>query len=654
MTTIEKIESIEERFKNVCGIDANISQYPIKNVIQFKTDKEKSRNFAEVFTPLHIVDQMINIIPSVDINTKSVDLCAGFGQFTVREIRYRFEQFDEFFNVDEFLKNKHLFSELQISSCCKLLWIFGIKIHLAIGDALQLAKLPIEAKGIWLYVEKLGEWVNATTLVKAIFAEAFDDKKKKVEYSDGRESVFVKIINKVIINLNNICEGESVLESCFVQSVKTKKGREEAIRLITENETVLKKNWQETATPEWLVREMINCVEDVNSLKKILVIFNIEFLECLIKEKGIDPSVVDFAFDNELEGKFAKKVYGVDGFNIGGCLDTFKAATQGIEGKYDLVLSNPPYQIQSEKQKEIEGNNQKHAKPIYNEIVEYSIDFLKPKYICMITPSRWMVGGRGLDDYRGRLLNDNRIKLIQDFEGSKEIFSNSNINGGVSYFLWDKDYNGECNFNGVYRNLNEFDVLVRNNISCQILNKVISKTNIFCNKKHLSQNPFGINSNFSEWVSKDTINSVVCKSSDKELKYVSFFQDRHNILNLWKVIITHATPGGLSDTSTVARKLLMGFMILDPNQICTQTYLVAGVFNSKKEAENYMGYMKTKFYRFMLSLRLITQNISTDCFAWVPDMGDYTHEYTDNDLYQHYGLTRKEIDHIEKSIKEIK
>jgi hypothetical protein len=56
----------------------------------------------------------------------------------------------------------------------------------------------------------------------------------------------------------------------------------------------------------------------------------------------------------------------------------------------------------------------------------------------------------------------------------------------------------------------------------------------------------------------------------------------------------------------------------------------------------------------MVSLRKIAQHINTDKFAWVPDFGDYSHPYTDQDLYSHFGLTKKEIEHIESTIKELK
>jgi len=52
-------------------------------------------------------------------------------------------------------------------------------------------------------------------------------------------------------------------------------------------------------------------------------------------------------------------------------------------------------------------------------------------------------------------------------------------------------------------------------------------------------------------------------------------------------------------------------------------------------------------------LRVISQNINKQKFAWVPDFGDYTVEYTDQDLYEFFGLTKKEIDHIEKTIKSL-
>lgn len=318
------------------------------------------------------------------------------------------------------------------------------------------------------------------------------------------------------------------------------------------------------------------------------------------------------------------------------------------------VVGNPPYQKQSEAQKnrKTDGGKQQ-AKPIYHLFVEEIIDHVKPDYFSFIIPSRWMVGGMGLGSFRKRMMNDRRIKKIVHFSGRKDIFKNVSIAGGVNYFLWQKKYNGECEFVDeniiLKRNLNDYDIILQDNKAICVLQKTQTNCSKFISQRTIGNKPFGLPTNYSTWTSSGT----KCISQGKKEHFInqSGFTDKHNILNKWKVCTSKARNTTKDRSGAMA--IFTNFFIIEPGTICTQTYIVVNCFNTKTEAENFISYMKTKFFRFMLGLRAPTQDINKEKFAWVPDLEDYSRSWTDEDLYNKFGLGGDEIRYIESKIKPI-
>jgi site-specific DNA-methyltransferase (adenine-specific) len=250
------------------------------------------------------------------------------------------------------------------------------------------------------------------------------------------------------------------------------------------------------------------------------------------------------------------------------------------------------------------------------------------------------------------MMNDRRIKKIVHFGGDREVFSTVYIKGGVNYFLWEKNHSGKCEFvNGntsTNRFLNEHDIIVQDNNAVSILESVQSKTSKWINQRCYGNKPFGLATNFKNWVE----NGVKCIASRKSEHFTepNAFTDKHNIIGKWKVCASAAINPNKDGRFEVYNNLF----IIEPNAICTQTYIVVNMFDSKSESENFISYMKTKFFRFMLGLRVLTQHINKEKFAFVPDVEDYSTPWTDKELYKKFGLTRQQINYIEGKIKTIK
>lgn len=319
--------------------------------------------------------------------------------------------------------------------------------------------------------------------------------------------------------------------------------------------------------------------------------------------------------------------------------------------QFDVIIGNPPYQLD-------DGGYGTSAAPIYQLFVEKALE-LDPRYAVFVTPSRWMAGGKGLDKYRERMLSDKRMRSIVDYPKLYEGFPGVKIRGGISYFLWDREHNGPCTVQtiwdgqptgpGVARHLDVYDILVRRNEAVPILQKVRAKKEPTLDQRVSSRKPFGLATNFKGKPSKNGLKKPVQLFENQRTGWV----ERKDIIvnpewiDEWKVLMT-AVQG---TSAAVETKYLSKPIIAEPGTACTETYLVAGHFQKESEAISYANYLRSRFVRFLVSLRKATQHATRDVYSFVPDL-PLDLEWTDAKLYKRYGLTKDEIVFIESQVAE--
>lgn len=319
--------------------------------------------------------------------------------------------------------------------------------------------------------------------------------------------------------------------------------------------------------------------------------------------------------------------------------------------KFDVIIGNPPYQLS-------DGGFDKSASPIYHKFVEQAIK-LNPRYLTMIIPARWYSGGKGLDEFRSNMLNDKRICEIHDFPETSDCFPGLNIRGGVCYFLWDKEHNGDCKVT-TYKNGNigktverpllekGSEVFVRYNEAIAILRKVQKLKEDTFAKIVSSRKPFGLATNFEDFSLKKTEKKGILLYRFGNNGYISTNQVERNVewIDKFKVIVPYASPGG----DSYPHQILTNPIIASPHTICTETYLLIGPFNSKSECENVVSYISSRFFRFLVLLIKNTQHVTKSTYAFVP-MQDFSESWSDEKLYKKYGLTEDEIAFIESMIR---
>jgi hypothetical protein len=327
----------------------------------------------------------------------------------------------------------------------------------------------------------------------------------------------------------------------------------------------------------------------------------------------------------------------------------------GKDMKFDVVIGNPPYQLGQSGGDSVGG----FAMPIYQKFIQ-SAKALEPRFISMITPSRWFAGGRGLDEFRSEMLRDKRLRILCDFPNAKEVFPGTQIEGGVSYFLWDATWDGSCAVQTfeqgqattppLERRLDEYDVLIRRNEAIPILQKTQTQETKYSNlaSSVLPIQPFGLRTNFTGVQTKDSLKNPVLLFRNGGTSYVDLSEIPKNtdLVDKWKVLLGRAYGSGGSNPIQVFNNPL----IAPPNSACTETYLVVGVFDSEAEATNYASYLTTKFVRFLVSLRKNTQDMYRERFSFVPKLA-MDKVWTDEMLNQKYALSQKEIEFIDSMIR---
>ena len=329
------------------------------------------------------------------------------------------------------------------------------------------------------------------------------------------------------------------------------------------------------------------------------------------------------------------------------------ALQKTIEGafgdmKFNVIIGNPPFQ-------ESTGDGTQ-ARAIYNEFVEKSIQ-MSPDYIAMIIPSKWFGGGMGLNSFRTMMMNNKHIEKYVHYFDAKECFENVKIAGGVGYFLYNRGYNGMCNFTNIMSNnrntlnryLSDYKFVLANNSSVCIIDKVISKKEPSMAKIASPISLFGLPTT-AEYSTMQAKEDDLMLYTGGNIGYISndAVTKGREYVGSYCAMVGAATSGSADQYENI--KVFTLVDIKRPGEVSTQAYIMIGKWDNEETAANCVTYLKTKFCRFLLQAALSSIHISADKFCFVP-MQDFTKPWTDAELYKKYNLTKEEIGFIESTIR---
>ena len=390
---------------------------------------------------------------------------------------------------------------------------------------------------------------------------------------------------------------------------------------------------------------------------------------------------------SSLTYEFTRKVYSFLGLPIDNIISKFNSYDLIGENKefykdilknmnFNVIVGNPPYQI-------LDGSGAAGdaAMPIYNRFVEIAKD-IKPTYISMIMPSKWMIGGRGLQQFRKDMIEDTHIEKLFDYENDREIFPNTHIDGGLCYILWNNDYSGKVNY--AYKPTDGEQLVYQRDLKKEAsspfivrdfrrqgiikkvtvkgaFSKIVSSTKPFGIRKDLFNSPERYpNSNLSEDKFENAVKIYGVKGikggAKRKIGYITRDTALSNIgwIDKYKLFFTTSYSTGAIDFPEI--------IVAGQGEICTETFIVIGPFNTEVEQQNCLKYTKTNIFKLLLFFGKGSMQVTQDVFCYVP-LQDFTPQSDidwsktvpeiDQQLYAKYNLSADEINFIESMIKSL-
>ena len=449
----------------------------------------------------------------------------------------------------------------------------------------------------------------------------------------------------------------------------------------------------EIVTPEIVTDMMINSLPEnaIQNESKILDIASKqgEFVYSVYKKFGKKVANNFYSIPtSKIAYEFTRKVYSLLELNIENIESNYTSydlikendmiedetiKINNNDMKFNVIVGNPPYQ------QTISDNskNKSLSRQIFPDFIKICVG-LNPNYLSLVTPSRWFTGDAQDKSFlrlREFFQENNHIQSIVNIPISNSVFPAVEISGGINYFVYNPNHNGDIEFTEYYDEENSqtftrplfeegLDIILSSGFSHNIISKVKNESFESITALTKGRNAFGILGKNANEISSSTYQNgyyeLRCKH--EEIRYVDreLITKNKEIADKWKIFISksNGAAGLLTDNKEVS--ILGKPYLAKPKSACTDSLIPIGNFETEFEAKALESYIKTKFLRYMVGILKTSQNILQNVYQFVP-LQDFTSESDidwtksieeiDKQLYEKYKLSDEEIKFIEKMIK---
>lgn len=368
-------------------------------------------------------------------------------------------------------------------------------------------------------------------------------------------------------------------------------------------------NWQQNPTPFSIVRKMVDktSLED----KKILVLFNIEFLQVLVEERKVNPQNIYYIADNELEFLGGNKIFKVQSYKLNDfTVLALKKLVLGLDMKFDLAFSNPPY------------NDYLDLK-ILNEIIN------NIKECVIVHPSAYILkdgGDNSTINTFNKLINRkvSSVHFIDPYITFDGVLNPTPC--VVTHFAENIDSDIEVSYD-----LKSFFNIDDSSYTA----KTVEDITIYGSKFAELVLPFK-NKIEKYCETHGSLNRI--KQSKVVYDKSKFYCQLPQIIG--QVNRTKNFKGFYEHTFFTLMPLSGNTDIVFENDLPKVSKKNNFVFDKSENLMNFKTYLKSDFVRFCLSFKKFSKNLQTDSFDLIP-LVNFDYEWTDEKLFEKFEVSQE-------------